>query len=102
MNTHVYAADRLEQLVIYSTGGHKDAVVGSFFLNNSLDVSLLYNPCITIIFCKFCLVDPRCVAQNRELSGWYDDGMALGLLCMLYVLRAMTSSVPPFFLSKAR
>ena len=46
MNTHVYAAERLEQLVIFSTGGHRDAVVGGFFFNNSLDVSL-HIQCIT-------------------------------------------------------
>ncbi|KAF6032206.1 PWP2 [Bugula neritina] len=38
MNTRIYGAEKLDQLVIYSMGGHRDAIVGSFFLNNSLDV----------------------------------------------------------------
>ena len=43
MSTHIYAADKLEQLVVYSAGGHKDAIVGSFFLNNTLDMISVAN-----------------------------------------------------------
>lgn len=40
MNTHVFGAEMLTQLVVRSCGGHRDAVVGSYFLKDSLDVSL--------------------------------------------------------------
>nr|CAB3265326.1 periodic tryptophan protein 2 homolog [Phallusia mammillata] len=38
MNTRVYAAVKLENLVIYSLGGHKDEIVGCFFEKDSLDI----------------------------------------------------------------
>ena len=41
MNTRVYGAQRFENLVIYSLGGHTDSIVGAFFENNSLDVSFI-------------------------------------------------------------
>lgn len=40
MHTHIYAAERLSQLVVRTMGGHKDAIMGSFFLKDSLNVSL--------------------------------------------------------------
>jgi len=39
-STHVYGAEKFENLIIYSMGGHLDVIVGSFFENDSLDVSL--------------------------------------------------------------
>jgi hypothetical protein len=41
MNTRVYAAQRLANLVIYSLGGHTDLIVNAFFEKDSLDVSFL-------------------------------------------------------------
>lgn len=38
MNTRVYAAQRLANLVIYSLGGHTDLIVNAFFEKDSLDV----------------------------------------------------------------
>ena len=42
MNTRVYGAEHFTNLVVYSMGGHRDAIVGSFFESNSLDVSFCY------------------------------------------------------------
>ena len=39
MNTRVYGAEKFENLIIYSMGGHRDAIVGCFFEEDSLDVS---------------------------------------------------------------
>lgn len=39
MSTWVFGADRWENLIYYSLGGHKDVVVGCFFEKDSLDVS---------------------------------------------------------------
>ena len=39
MNTRVYGTQRYENLIVYSLGGHGDAVVGAFFEEDSLDVS---------------------------------------------------------------
>ena len=39
MNTRVYGAEKFDNLIVYSMGGHRDAVVGAFFEDNSLDVS---------------------------------------------------------------
>ena len=39
MNTRVFAATKLEQLVVYTLGGHKDCVVAAFFEEGSLNVS---------------------------------------------------------------
>ncbi|XP_063413018.1 periodic tryptophan protein 2 homolog [Mytilus trossulus] len=38
MNTRVYGAQHFKNLVVYSMGGHRDAIVGSFFEANSLDL----------------------------------------------------------------
>ena len=42
MNTRVYGAQHFRNLVVYSMSGHRDAIVGSFFEDNSLDVSFVY------------------------------------------------------------
>lgn len=42
MNTRVYGAQHFKNLVVYSMGGHRDAIVGSFFEADSLDVSFVY------------------------------------------------------------
>ena len=39
MNSRIYAAEKLKNLVIYSVGGHTDSIVNAFFEQNSLDVS---------------------------------------------------------------
>ncbi|CAG2197245.1 PWP2 [Mytilus edulis] len=38
MNTRVYGAQHFKNLVVYSMGGHRDAIVGSFFEADSLDL----------------------------------------------------------------
>lgn len=38
-STWVFGAQRWENLIYYSLGGHKDVVVGCFFEKDSLDVS---------------------------------------------------------------
>ncbi|ESP03657.1 hypothetical protein LOTGIDRAFT_198984 [Lottia gigantea] len=38
MNTRVYGAERFTNLIVFVLGGHKGAIVGSFFLANSLNV----------------------------------------------------------------
>ncbi|XP_019625240.1 PREDICTED: periodic tryptophan protein 2 homolog [Branchiostoma belcheri] len=38
MNTRVHAATALQNLAVYSFGGHKDAIVGCFFEHKSLDL----------------------------------------------------------------
>jgi len=40
MHGRVYAAQRCQNLIVYSLTSHKDAVVAAFFEHNSLDVSL--------------------------------------------------------------
>jgi len=40
MNTRVYGAQRFTNLIIYSMGGHNNQIIGSYFEENSLDVSL--------------------------------------------------------------
>ena len=40
MNTRVYGARRFSNLIVFSMGGHNDEIVGAFFENKSLDVSL--------------------------------------------------------------
>ena len=40
MSTWVFGAERWENLIYYSLGGHKDIIVGCFFEKDSLDVSL--------------------------------------------------------------
>jgi len=44
MNAHVFAAEKLANLVVYTVGGHRDALLGTFFLKNSLDVSFTSDP----------------------------------------------------------
>lgn len=39
MSTWVFGAERWANLIYYSLGGHKDALVGCFFEKDSLDVS---------------------------------------------------------------
>lgn len=46
MNTRVYGAERFSNLIIYSLGGHTDAIIGGFFENNSLDVSFKFERCL--------------------------------------------------------
>ncbi|XP_040211280.1 periodic tryptophan protein 2 homolog [Rana temporaria] len=38
MSTWVFGAERWQQLIYYSIGGHKDAIVSCFFLEDSLDL----------------------------------------------------------------
>ncbi|XP_033099237.1 periodic tryptophan protein 2 homolog [Anneissia japonica] len=38
MSARIYSAQQLDKLVMFAVGGHKDAVVGVFFENNSLDM----------------------------------------------------------------
>lgn len=40
MSTWVFGAERWENLIYYSLGGHKDVMVGCFFEKDSLDVSV--------------------------------------------------------------
>lgn len=39
MSTWVFGAERWENLIYYSLGGHKDIMIGCFFEKDSLDVS---------------------------------------------------------------
>lgn len=60
MSTWVFGAERWANLVYYSLGGHKDAIVGCFFEENSLD---LYT-----------------VSQDGTLCAWQCDTELDGLL----------------------
>lgn len=81
MNTRIYGAEKLDQLVIYSMGGHRDAIVGSFFLNNSLDVSFPTGPCsfyYPVIYILRSLL--------RVLFGYYCLAFALSISCYVNVI----------------
>ena len=41
--TRVFAAQRFRNLIVYSLSTHKDSIVGAFFEENSLNVSLKCN-----------------------------------------------------------
>lgn len=41
MNTRVYAVEKLENLGMFSFGGHSDCIIGTFFANKSLDLYTL-------------------------------------------------------------
>ncbi|KAK3099531.1 hypothetical protein FSP39_005884 [Pinctada imbricata] len=60
MNTRVYGTQRYENLVVYSMGGHGDAIVGAFFEQSSLD---LYS-----------------VSQNGHICVWESDTDLDGLI----------------------
>lgn len=40
MNTRIYGTEPYNNLIVYSIGGHADAIVGAFFVKDSLNVSL--------------------------------------------------------------
>lgn len=40
MNTRIYGTEPYNNLIVYSIGGHADAIVGAFFEKDSLNVSL--------------------------------------------------------------
>ena len=76
MNTRVYAAEPIEQLVVYSTGGHKDAIVGSYFFKNSLNVS-------------FCVrMEDRMLVQKfiKDLTFQFTQSSLLLHLYVVYIL----------------
>lgn len=76
MSTWVFGAKRWENLIYYSLGGHKDAVVGCFFEKNSLDVSGLGRlGCSGVGFCTI-------VSSNAVILNWWSLGtLNISLSC---------------------
>ncbi|XP_050415096.1 periodic tryptophan protein 2 homolog [Patella vulgata] len=45
MNTRVYGAEKFTNLIVFTLGGHKGAIIGSFFVTNSLNVLSVSDDC---------------------------------------------------------
>ena len=60
MNTRVYATQAYENLAVHSMAGHLDVVVGAFFENNSMNVSLTLSIIVFLlrpgVFCGACVI----------------------------------------------
>lgn len=48
MSTWVFGAERWTNLIYYPLSGHKDAIVGCFFEQNSLDVGIFFHISICV------------------------------------------------------
>lgn len=76
MNTRVHAAERLANLTIHSLGGHTDAIVAAFFVDNSLNVfTISQNGHVCIWECDTELDELRpYVPGNQRVQAETEDG----------------------------
>lgn len=86
MSTWVFGAERWENLIYYSLGGHKDVIVGCFFEKDSLDVSFLSERMsVSMVASGYVTAMSVClqlytVSQDGTLCVWESDTEPDGLV----------------------